>query len=489
MKMRFILLALILPVLALLPLASAEILIGQPENIYNIGDQLTLDVTLNPSTSINDFLTLDVSCGDSSVEIYRNSFNLNAGEQVIIDVIAILDKSVIGSLLGENCELIGRYGFDEVNTQSFEITSYIDIDLDSIGKKYDPSSGVGFSGLATRKSGPLVNGFVEARVDSLDILTTNIVSGGVFSFNFALPKESKSGEHVINIRVYEEDSFGGVSNEGLASEVIEISQVLSRLDILISSQSIFAGEEFSYKVNAYDQADDLIGEDISLTIYEPKDFVFQNKVIRSGEEIDLDLEIDNVPGYWKIEASSGGYSARKLFYVEEIEQIQTSLFNDTLVVTNTGNVRYEGPIEISIGSTTEIKQLNLKVGETKKFRLYAPDGTYLISVNDGSEDVSFGSVSLTGNAIRIEDLGGGILKGFSQPAFWLLGILLLILIIVYVQIKISKARKKHPLDSKVFLSTTLVIFQISLSFVFSVFISDLTALLTSSESKTSPSKL
>ena len=102
MKMRFILFALILPVLALLPLASAEILIGQPENIYNIGDQLTLDVTLNPSTSINDFLTLDIGCTNASVEIYRNSFNLNAGEQVIIDVIAILDKSVIGSLLGDH---------------------------------------------------------------------------------------------------------------------------------------------------------------------------------------------------------------------------------------------------------------------------------------------------------------------------------------------------------------------------------------------------
>ena len=54
-----------------------------------------------------------------------------------------------------------------------------------------------------------------------------------------------------------------------------------------------------------------------------------------------------------IEAIAGDQRARKLFYVEEVRKIQTSLVNDTLIVTNTGNIPYKGPIEIIIGSAVE----------------------------------------------------------------------------------------------------------------------------------------
>ena len=58
--------------------------------------------------------------------------------------------------------------------------------------------------------------------------------------------------------------------------------------------------------------------------------------------------------------------------------------NDTLLVTNVGNVPYRKAIQIVIGNEIEIKELNLEVGQSKQFRLLAPDGDYKISVTDGS---------------------------------------------------------------------------------------------------------
>jgi hypothetical protein len=438
MKMRLIFLLFLC--LSVFPVVSAGILIGQPESIYNIRDVLSVSITLNPNGPANDFLTLDIDCGNESVEIYRSPFDLQAGEKTTIDVIATLSTSLIGSLVG-NCNLVANYAGDNEISQSFELTNKLNIDLDFIGGKYNPGEKISLGGLALRKSGGLVDGFIEVNVESLDILLSKEVGEGKFSFNFTLPEDSEAGEHTIKIRIYEESYFGEVSNEGNISETIEISQVLSSLKILVSSQSVFPGGEFVYTTNAYDQSKEIIQGQISLVIYEPGDFVFLEKVINSGDKGSIDLGLNYTPGYWKIEAVTGGLSARKLFYVEEVKEIHSSLINDTLIVTNIGNVRYRGPLEVTIGSAIQVKQIDLDVGETKKFKLFAPDGTYLIGINDGKREVNLGNVLLTGNAIAIEDIRGGFIGSFSQPVIWILIVLILIAIIVYVRVKKSRKKK------------------------------------------------
>ena len=96
--------------------------------------------------------------------------------------------------------------------------------------------------------------------------------------------------------------------------------------------------------------------------------------------------------------------------MEEFKEIQTSLINNTLIVTNIGNVRYVGPLEISIGSSVEVKQIDLEIGESKNFNLHAPDGTYLIRTNNGNNASVLGNVALTGNAVRVSDSDRNILN-------------------------------------------------------------------------------
>ena len=44
--------------------------------------------------------------------------------------------------------------------------------------------------------------------------------------------------------------------------------------------------------------------------------------------------------------------AEKSFYVQVLEEAYFEMSNNTLVITNVGNVNYEKEIQISIGSTT-----------------------------------------------------------------------------------------------------------------------------------------
>ncbi len=440
-KRGLVILSLFIAILAL-ELASAEILMSQPEKFYSIGDELSIDITLKPTVNTNDFLTVDIKCNNESVEIYRNPFNLAPNEEVTINVFAVLSKSLIQSLMGESCNLLTYYGSDTAISQSFEISNVINIELELDKSKHNPGEEIEIKGLAIKKSGAFVEGFIEATIDSLVISKSSTVQNGKFSFNLTLPKEAKSGEHIINIKIYETDNTQKISNEGHISENIEISQILNKLEILLNAQNIFPGEELTYVINTYDQAGDLIQEEITLTIYEAGDFIFLNKVVNSGDKLAVTTDFSFLPGYWKIEAVAEELTARKLFYIEEVEKIQTSLINDTLIVTNIGNVPFHGPIEIAIGSSVEVKQLDLDVGETKKFRLSAPKGNYLITVNDGNEDFAFGNVLLTGNSVRIDDIREGLAGTLSQSWVWFLGILILIIIITYVNIIKKRTSKK-----------------------------------------------
>jgi len=67
-------LALILGILFLFStqIVSAEILISQPQGVYNFGDNLNVNVTLKPNVEVNDFFTVDLICYGTNFDIYKN---------------------------------------------------------------------------------------------------------------------------------------------------------------------------------------------------------------------------------------------------------------------------------------------------------------------------------------------------------------------------------------------------------------------------------
>ncbi len=435
----------------LLPFASAEIFVSQLNEVYNIGDEISADLTLIPSLPSEDLL-VNLNCGNFSENIYNNYHPLGAGEQGSFVVQRRLSSLLLGNLTG-SCSLLVNYGTEIQSTETFRISNKINMETEFDFENYEPGSTVNFQISAEKESGNLVEGYVELISEEIGISLVEGISNGELAFSFEIPSDAKSGEHNISLKVYELGSSGEQTNFANSTEFIVVSPILSELKIIFSSESILPGEEFTYSVNTYDQAGDIIQRDISVIVYEPKEFVHLKKLVKPENEQSLSFALDSSQGYWKIEASSGGFSETKLFYLEEVEEIQTSLINNTLIVTNIGNVKYVGPLEIAIGSSVEVKQIDLEIGESKNFNLHAPDGTYLVRTNNGNNDSVLGNVALTGNAVRVSDSDRNILGLLSNPGLWFIlivsavGILGLIngrkILTFKKKIKIGRKKKKN----------------------------------------------
>jgi hypothetical protein len=469
MKSRLIF---VLIVLCFLPSVSAEIFIAQLNEVYNVGDEINAQITLIPNNPVVDHFLVDLVCGDVKTNIFNQYFNLQTGQQQALSPTTLLNEehftletpiNITSNFIGsnsttnstenstrnveiikfENCFLSVLYGSESGSSNNFKVSQKVFVEFDVNLDKFNPGDEVFLTGTAEKESELPINGFFEVDVDTLGVHITGTISEGNIDLSFIVPEDGISGKHNITIRVYETNNVGEISNEGFFSNDFRVNQILTDLEIFVNFDSISPVDKFSYKVNSYDQADDIIQEDISVVIYQPKDIVYLKKLIKPNEDQEIKFSLNNTPGYWKIEASAGKLEIRKLFYVEEVQKIQTSLINNTLIVTNIGNVLYEGPLEITIGTIVEVKQLSLNVGETQKFKLRAPDGDYQITINDGSEPSVLGTTFLTGNAIKITDVREGYLEIVGNPLIWWSAIILFVLVVVLVYLKRNVFGKKR----------------------------------------------
>lgn len=430
--------------LLIFPLASAEIFITQPKYTYNIGDNLNVDITLNPSSTINDFLEADLVCAGESISLHKSPQSLNANEEKVINVNIDLDNNLIEGALG-TCQITATHGEESSQTQEFQLTKGIEINLDLQTKRFNPGETITLTGQAIKLNGEALNGFIEADIGFTDLNLVQKVTEGTFTMSITLPQNSPPGSHNLQLKAYDKDPKENINNEGLLIETIEITQVFKSIEIELDSETIFPGSPVNFKAIAYDQTGSAADKEVSLIIYSPNQEVILKKLVNSNEEQIFETQTHDSPGYWKVEASSGELVRKKLYYLEENQQIETQILDNILIITNIGNVPYKKAIEVSIGSGNEIKDLNIPVGGISKFKLSAPSGEYGVKINDGEEIQEFNSVALTGRAIDVGEIREGLASVALGPLGWLLGALIIILLIVIIYSKRLKSKIKEKL--------------------------------------------
>lgn len=270
------------------------------------------------------------------------------------------------------------------------------------------------------------------------------VSEGVFSVNFVVPDNAPPGSYTALVRAYDRDRQGAVMNEGSASNIVKIRQVIRVAKLAFNLNSIVPGNEFLFTPLVYDQAENLGEGDMEIMVYKPDNSVFMNKILKSGETYSIFVETNYTPGYWKIEGKMGEVEAERTFFVEELEFISSYIEEGTLVIRNMGNVVYEKPIEVKIGDVTDIKQVKLGIGESRRFRLSAPEGDYNVEINDGSNVENLGVTFLTGRAISVDEI-----RGMLAENYWMLILLLVIVMFIIVVIVIIKKIRSGNIKIKV----------------------------------------
>ncbi len=195
----------------------------------------------------------------------------------------------------------------------------------------------------------------------------------------------------------------------------------------------------SFKAIVYDDNNNKLNGEAKYVIQDYYTDVMGEGRINSGEEVKFKLPKNPSQGPWKINVSYKDKSVAEFFNVGEIKRADIRLENDNLIIENTGNVVYGNNLLIAIGDGYQTEKVYLAIGGMRKLRLTAPAGEYTVKVDDGSREknIVFSGVSLTGNAIGLENvIEGNYWKRYPEV------IVFLVIVFASVIVLTFKLRKK-----------------------------------------------
>ena len=435
---------LILLSIFLLPLASAEMFIAQPQTLYNYGDYLETTITLTPPVETNAFLTADFNCANSTVSIYKASVHLNAGQTREVPIEIKLDPEVIGSTKG-TCSISAKYGSESSTSQAFELSSLINVALNIDYSSYNPEDNVQITGTAIKANGQDLEGFIELYSEALEARAGGIVEAGKLKLNISLPADTPAGIVQISAHAYERDNSNNVANEGNSSIQIRVNQIPVSFSLALENEEFVPGSLISVKAILLDQTGNEMSKEAQLNIYNPNKEQTVTRTIRTSQQLSLTTEYNSSSGYWTITSSSENLTATRQVFLSELQNASFKVVNSTLTVANIGNVPYTKTVNITIGDSQESLSLNIPINQKKEFKLKAPNGEYSIGVYDGESTFQIGKTYLTGKAVSVETRDATV-KSTAKIVSWILIIIALGIIVwhYYRKTNIHSAITRMP---------------------------------------------
>lgn len=397
MRYKLALLVLFLSIY-MISIVSAEILLNQPNAIYNYGDKLDIKATLKSSQDIDSFFILDLNCENNSYNFYKIPLSMKNGEQKTIETSLFLEKAFSSPGL---CEISASYNGENKESQGFKLSQTISVTLNIYDLDIEAGKIMNIKGNAINEDGKKTNGFVEAQIENTDIKSSGIVNGN-FSIEFLIPENQKSGTYNINIRVYEKYK-DSETNHGETVSSVNIKQTPKKIQISIPNMTINPPSKLTILPIILDQAGDIIAGELKLKIISPENKIFMEEIVSSNSDIPFVINSNSSPGYWTIESSYLNLSENKQFLVAEYEKADFTLENNTLIITNIGNVIYRKNVEIELNDFKDLKNIELGVGESMKLLLKG-DGDYNLRVYDGKDEIKLQGISLTGGVVGIEEI-------------------------------------------------------------------------------------
>lgn len=402
---------------------SAEIELKEPAAVYNLGDQIPLEVS-GIIGSEKGNLNLDLICENYSSNLVRipaRTFELGKEQSYAVPYKIInqedLELDDLNRILG-TCFITAVLGGGFDSTEKFTITKEISTKASVDKLEYNPGEAVNLKIEATKANGNPLEGFVQASNASQFIKE---IENGFLEESFEISPTAEAGVYVLNVVAYDLGD-NGVLNQGEANLNFLVRQVPTSLVPSISSNEIMPGEKLKIGVDVFDQSGVKMNSLVNLKIVSSDNQEIE-KTLSSGEFIDLEFPSNASAGNWKIYSSLEELIEERDFEVAAIQKVELNIEDNVLTVTNVGNAVYDKVIQIKIGEETKDLELKIGVGESRKFSLKAPDGEYDVTVGDGENSVNK-HVLLTGRAISVKDLESvGIFKGYS--IVWIFLILVL----------------------------------------------------------------
>jgi len=421
-------------------LLTAKIIINQqPEEIYNLGDVISIPVTIVASRDTLGSLNINLVCKDEEVDYKRGIPPLSFNEEYKTDIYVPLTKNEIGELKGI-CKVRVYLGEDYAITNDFRISDLILLKTNLQVLEFDPGENLLIEGQATRENNKPVNGFIELSIaeGNTSILShLETISNSLFLINTSLPKNIKAGALLLKLNAYETDPDGETTNKGFLNQNIRINQVPTSLEIVFESERVEPGTNLRVKAVLHDQTGKKIPSTSTIIIKNENDKTMEQAEIATDEFFEFPVLYNEEPSKWKVIISSNELTSESFFTIPEKESIDIEIINKTLIITNTGNVLYDKEVLIKIGEEILNIDVYLEVDKSQKYIITAPDGKYNVEITAGDSVVSE-EVALTGKTIDVKKAPGTVGSLVKYPLVWIFMILLLGFIVFIVFKKGSK---------------------------------------------------
>jgi hypothetical protein len=400
--------------------ASAEIVLhNEPNEFYNLGDTVSLPLTIKATSDVSGMFSMDLICEGHTINFYKNGVNLLTGEEKQLDPSIILTKEMINELKGI-CKVKGTFRGDYITTNDFTISDAITITLKDYEVELEPGNFLVIKGDALKEGGNVVEGFVDLEVvltNSSDSLSqSKTVSGGFFSLNLSLPENLKAGVYLIKLNVYEKDNNQETTNKGFTNYNIAVKQIPRSLEIVLENNQINPGEIVLIKTILHDQTGESMPSTSIISIKDSEGKILEQVEKSTDETLEYSIAYNEAPAEWSIYAVSNKISTESNFEILENKDVEISLVNGSLKISNIGNVVYNDSIVVKVGEKEIKMNVLLDIDETKEYKLTAPEGDYSIEVvsNEGSE--FSGQTYLTGRAINVKEASS---KAMRSPVVWI----------------------------------------------------------------------
>ncbi len=416
---------------SLISFSSADIIFTQPiSQSYNLGDSIFVPVTIKTLNDVSGVFQMDLVCNGTEINFYKNGIKLVSGDEKSLDSSLVLIRNIIGGSSGM-CKIKAILGAEYVLSNEFKISDSLSISGSLDKTEFNPEETIGISGKITRENGENANGFIDAEIITNDvnqeIKQSGTITDGLFGINISIPADLKAGDYKINIKAYEKDSDGLITNNGNIEYEIYVKQMPTNLELKIENKEIEPGTSLKVRTILHDQTGESINSTAFITIKDSTDKIIEQKEINTEEFLEYAIKSNEPPAEWKIFVVSNQLTAEDTFNIKAKEDINIQIINKTISITNTGNVLYNKTILVKVGDKSLNLLVVLKVEETKRYLLKAPDGDYNVKISaEGDEEVT-GIMSLTGKAVDIREAS----EMSITAVIWVL-VILILLIIAYI---------------------------------------------------------
>ena len=392
-------------------------------DIYNLGDRFYISADgIVGSDSGN--LNFDLVCGNMTTNLVRISarsfsFEEEQSYSVPYKILTIDDLEIanLSDIVG-SCQVVASLGTDFSSTNVFEISDDVAVSVSLDKAAYDPGEGITVKIDAVKANGQLLNGFVEgSNITSF----SKVIENGVVTEVFSTSDTIEAGNYYLGVRAYDVGK-DGILNEGSASIGFSINQVVSSLIMSLSGVVAVPGESFTVGVKIYDQSGIEMEGAVDVKFVSPDVEEF-GMVVQAGDFGEFDFNSTSMVGIWRVIGSFNGIVEEREFEMGSVQRVDFDFEDSVLTITNVGNVIYNRTISVGIGNESMVLDLDIGLGEVRKFNLKAPNGEYDVVVDDGIDSVNQ-RVLLTGKAISVSDLKNvGIFRGYSVIWIFLIVVL------------------------------------------------------------------